>query len=53
VRFFDDFKLAMISLFVFVAWVASSEGLVRAVAALWLVYPAVYAVRFRRRIARD
>ena len=50
-RFFDDFKIAMVSFFVFVAWLVSSDGLVRAVAVVWLIYPAVFVARYVRRAA--
>jgi hypothetical protein len=38
-------KMAAISLIVFVAWLGTSNGWVRVVAVVWLVYPAIVAWR--------
>jgi hypothetical protein len=47
--FFDDLKLGLISLLVFVAWLVAATGWVRALAVVWLVYPAVLSFRVVRR----
>jgi hypothetical protein len=47
--FFDDLKLGLISLVVFVAWLVAATGWVRALAVVWLVYPAVFSLRMVRR----
>ena len=47
--FFDDVKLGLICLFVFVAWLVAAEGWVRALAIVWLIYPVVFALRVVRR----
>jgi hypothetical protein len=41
----NHIKLAAISLIVFVAWLGASNGLVRLVAVVWLVYPTIVAWR--------
>ena len=48
-EFFDDLKLTVLSLFVFVAWLVAATGWVRALAILWLIYPAAFAWRIVRR----
>jgi hypothetical protein len=42
----NEIKLSLLSLFLFIAWVAAAEGWVRAVA---IVYPGVVALRLARR----
>jgi hypothetical protein len=42
---FDDLKLGLISFFVFVAWVIAATGWVRALAVVWLIYPAMFIRR--------
>jgi hypothetical protein len=39
---FDDLKLGLISLVVFAAWVVAATGWVRALAVVWLIYPAMF-----------
>jgi hypothetical protein len=48
-KFFDDLKLGLISLCVFVAWLVAATGWVRGLAVVWLIYPAVVAARMVRR----
>jgi hypothetical protein len=47
--FFDDMKLGLICLFVFVAWLVAATGWVRGLAVVWLVHPAVFVLRMVRR----
>lgn len=47
--FFDDMKLGLICLFVFVAWLIAATSWVRGLAVVWLVYPAVFVLRMVRR----
>jgi len=49
---FYDVKLGLISLFVFVAWVIAATGWVRALAVVWLVYPAMFIRRTVRSSQR-
>ena len=42
---FDDLRLGLISFFVFVAWVIAATGWVRALALVWLIYPAMFIRR--------
>lgn len=42
---FDGLKLGLISFFVFVAWVIAATGWVRALAVVWLIYPAMFIRR--------
>jgi hypothetical protein len=44
-RGIGDPRSFLVSLFVFVAWIVAATGWVRALAAIWLVYPAVVAWR--------
>ncbi len=46
---FDDLKVGLISLVVFVAWVVAATGWVRALALVWLIYPAMFIQRTIRR----
>jgi hypothetical protein len=48
-QIFDDAKLSLISLFVFVAWVVAAPGWVRALAVVRLFYPAMFAWHTARR----
>jgi hypothetical protein len=47
--FFDDLKLGLICVLVFAAWLVAATGWVRALAVVWLVYPAVLTLRMVRR----
>jgi hypothetical protein len=42
---FESIKLAAISLIIFVAWLIAAAGWLRLVGILWLIYPAVVAMR--------
>lgn len=42
-RLLEQIKLAAISAFIFVAWIVAAQGWLRAVAVVWLIYPAYVA----------
>jgi hypothetical protein len=49
---FNEIKGGLLSLFVFVAWLVAATGWVRALAVIWLAYPAFLAWRAVHRGSR-